>query len=72
VGGAPRRHGLSELPHHGQKAKRARDTTDEEERNMHRAKRASIYSKMASRCFVIVDYPDDESNLSDDNIVEEE
>jgi hypothetical protein len=39
-----------------EKAKRARATADEEERNVPRAKRASICSEMARHNFVIVDF----------------
>jgi hypothetical protein len=47
----------------------ARNTVEEEERNVRRAKRASIRSEMARRGFIIINYSDDESNLSDENIM---
>jgi hypothetical protein len=37
---------------------------------MHKAKRASICSEMARRGFIIVDYSDDESDLSNEDIEE--
>jgi hypothetical protein len=44
----------------------------EEERNVRRAKHASIRLEMARRDFVIIDYSDDESNLSDNDSMEKE
>jgi hypothetical protein len=55
-----------------EKAKRARDAAEEDKRNVHCAKQASIRSEMARHGFVIVDYSDDESDLSDEDNMEEE
>jgi hypothetical protein len=54
-----------------EKAKWARIAAEEEEQNVRRAKLASIRSEMARCGFVIVDYSDDKSDLSDEGNVEE-
>jgi hypothetical protein len=51
-----------------EKAKRARDIADKEEQNMCKAKCASIRSER----FIIIDYSDDEYDLSDKDSEEEE
>jgi hypothetical protein len=54
-----------------EKAKQARDATDKEERNVRRAKRASIRLEMARHGFIIVNCSDDETDLSDSGINDE-
>jgi hypothetical protein len=48
--------------------RRHRGGGGQEEWNLRKAKKASIQSEMASRGYVIVDYSDDESDLSDESI----
>jgi hypothetical protein len=54
-----------------EKAKRDRDLVEEEEEHdVRKAKHTSICSEMARRGFIIVDYSDDESDLSSEDIEE--